>query len=539
MKSMNARRLLVATLAAVAWGHVHGATAILATLTVGNQATVMCADSVLRKAFVTNFGDGTLSVIDLDGLAVAATVPAGSSPRRIACNEATHRIYVVNATTPGTVTVVDATTNGIVATIAVGNDPRTLGANFLIDEVYVSNFGSSTLSVIDTATNAVIATIPVGTSPLTPSSNDKLKKTYIPSAIDGTVTVVDQKTRAVTKTIRVGNAPQYAAVDGQHGKVYVNNVADHTVSVIDSATDSVTKTIATGIGTSSNFGSVNAVYRRYYLPNVTDGTLSVIDTDADVVVATIPVGNSPVDALTDATTGDVYVVNEGVLNQGGNSVTILNAATGAVIGSYAVGLGPSRIYETGDRLFVLNANRTNPDSVTVSTKQNTIVGTEIATDFHHAAFNHYFHTADETETRLLRDGLFDDNWHRTFEFWRVWKEPGPGRSAVCRFFSASFAPRSSHFYTPYPGECASLQAGSVWQLESSAVFYLMLTDAAGNCPAGTAPLYRVCNNGLSGAPNHRYTANRAVRDAMVAQGWSAEGNGSDVIFACTPTIANG
>lgn len=536
---MHARNAVFAVVAVAALGHADAAPVVEATLTVGNQAAVMCADSVLHKAFVANFGDGTLSVIDLDALKVSATVPAGPGPRRLVCNEATHRVYVVNAATPGTVTVLDASTNGIVATIGVGNDPRTLAANFLNDEVYVSNYGSNTLSIIDTATNGVVATVPVGASPLTPQSNDNLRKTYVPSAVDGTVTVVDQRTRAVTRTIKVGNAPQFAAVDGQHGKVYVNNVADHSVSVIDSATDSVTRTIATGIGTSSNFGSVNAVYRRYYLPNATDDTLTVIDTDADVVVATIAVGNSPVDALADPTTGDVYVVNEGVINEGGNSVTIINAATGAVIGSYTVGGGPTRIFETGNRLFVLNANRTSLDSVTISTKQNTITGTEIATEFHHAGFDHYFHSADETEVRLIRDGLFDDNWARTFEFWRVWTTPGAGRSAVCRFFSASFAPRSSHFYTPYPAECALRQAGDVWQLEGTAVFYLMLTDAAGNCPAGTAPLYRVYNQNLSGAPNHRYTANRAVRDGMVAQGWIAEGNGNDVIFACTPTLLHG
>ena len=102
--------------------------------------------------------------------------------------------------------------------------------------------------------------------------------------------------------------------------------------------------------------------------------------------------------------------------------------------------------------------------------------------------------------------------------------------AVCRFFSASYAPKSSHFYTPYPGECASLAAGSVWQLESTAVFYLVLpdTDERQLRPAGTSPLYRLYNDTMGGAPNHRYTASRTVRDATVARGSIAEGSGPDV-----------
>jgi YVTN family beta-propeller protein len=503
-----------------------------ATLTVGNQALVMCTDSVLGKGFVPNFADGTLSVIDLGALAVAATVPVGPNPRRLACNEATHRVYLVNATTPGTVTVVDAKANAVIATIPVGNDPRTLGANFFIDELYVGNYGSDTVSIVSTATHAVVATLAVGRAPLPPASNNNLYRTYVPSATDGTVSVIDQKTHTIARTIPVGRGPQFAAVDGRHNKVYVNNVTDRTVSVIDSATDTVVRTIATGAGTPSNFGSVNGVYRRYYLPNATDDTLTVIDTDTDAVVRTIAVGSTPVDVLADAGTGDLYVVN-----QGGDSVTVINAATEAPIGSYAVGRAPSRIYEMGDRLFVLNANGVNPDSVTVSTKQNTIVGTAIATEFYHAGFDHYFHTADETETSLLRDGLFDDSWHRTFEFWRVWDSPGAGRVAVCRFFSPTFAPRSSHFYTPYPDECAFRQAEGIWQLESAAVFYLVLTDALGNCPSNLTPLYRVYNRSADGAPNHRYTTSRAIRDRMVLQDWQAEGNGPDLIFACTPPVA--
>jgi YVTN family beta-propeller protein len=524
--------VLAATLATLGVGNA--ASTIQATLTLGNQSPVLCLDIALAKAFVPNFADGTLSVIDLDSLTVVATVAVGQNPRRLVCNAATHRVYVVHATTPGSVTVVDASTHGVVTTIAAGNDSRNIAANFLIDELYVSNYGSNTVSVISTATNTVLATLPVGTNPQAPASNDRLNKTYVASAVDGTVTVIDQRTRAAGRTIKVGSAPQYAAIDGQHGKVYVNNVTDHTVSVIDSATDTVVRTIPSGVGTSSNFGAVNALYRRYYLPNATDNTLTVIDTETDSVVKTIPVGSTPVDVLIDGGTGNAYIAN-----QGGDSVTIINAATETVLGSLGVGDAPARVYESGDHLLVLNGNGSSRDSLTISTKQNTIVETEIATEFYHAGFDHYFHTASPTETQLLRDGLFDDNWHRTFEFWRVWTAPGTGRVPVCRLFSATFAPKSSHFYTLIASECAERAAGGDWQLESTAAYYLAPVDSMGNCPTGTAPLYRVYNNSMSGAPNHRLTASRVLRDRMVTQGWIAEGGGVDVIFACTPTLAGG
>ena len=101
----------------------------------------------------------------------------------------------------------------------------------------------------------------------------------------------------------------------------------------------------------------------------------------------------------------------------------------------------------------------------------------------------------------------------------------------CRFFSASFAPLSSHFYSNDPNACPSLQNGGVWALESRNAFYMM-PSPNGVCPIGTVPLYRLYNNGMGGAPNHRYTVDRAVRASMLAKQWVAEGNGSDVVFTC-------
>ena len=73
----------------------------------------------------------------------------------------------------------------------------------------------------------------------------------------------------------------------------------------------------------------------------------------------------------------------------------------------------------------------------------------------------------------------------------------------------TFAPKSSHFYSNSSVECAAVQNGGVWTLETQNAFYLMLSPA-GICPAGTIALYRLYNNGQGGAPNHRYTDDLAI-----------------------------
>jgi hypothetical protein len=160
-------------------------------------------------------------------------------------------------------------------------------------------------------------------------------------------------------------------------------------------------------------------------------------------------------------------------------------------------------------------------------------------EYYYDVWNFYFTTSLATEIAALDGGAFGGAWKRTGQTFKVWPSASnPAAVPTCRFFSIAFTPKSSHFYTPFAAECLFRQTDpaslAAWQLETSTAYYLELTDASGNCPAGTAPLYRVFNNGMGGAPNHRFTANRATRDQMVALGWSPEGNGPDIIFACVP-----
>jgi YVTN family beta-propeller protein len=538
---MRTAALLIMVAAFCCFDAAFAGPAVQATLTLGNNTAGMATDPSIAKAFVTNFDSGTVSVIDMNALTVIATIPVGTSPRRILADSATHLVYVTNDTAPGKVTVLDGSTNSVVTTIAVGGNPKSIGANLLLGELYITNNSSNTMSVISTTTNTVIATVAVGKSPLTATSYDSAHKVYVPNFTDGTVSVINALTHTVIKTITVGGGPIYGALDGVHGKVYVNNSTDKTVSVINTTTDSVVATVPSGVGgtsTLANFATVSNVFHRAYLPNAGDGTVTIINTDTDTVTHTVTVGSTPQDSMVDANGGNVYIVN-----QGSNAVSILSAATETIVDSLAVGTAPWRILDGLNHLFVLNTNGANPDSVTIAAEEDTLAATAIATEYYEANFNHYFHTADEVETRLLDDGVFADNWHLTFGFFRVWTAPGAGRVPVCRFFSTAFGALSSHFYTPYASECTQLQTdpslSSVWQLESAAVYYLALTDANGNCPSNTSPLYRVYNNGMGGAPNHRYTADVAVRAQMIQLGWIAEGSGTNTTFACTPTLLNG
>jgi len=154
-----------------------------------------------------------------------------------------------------------------------------------------------------------------------------------------------------------------------------------------------------------------------------------------------------------------------------------------------------------------------------------------AVEYFNASSGHYFVTAEPDEVAALDAGT-PPGWTRTGLAFSVGADPSSGGRPVCRF-SGTFNGKTSHFYTPFEEECALLKAAKTWSFESTA-FYLDLPSSAGACAAGATTIYRLYNDGQTGAPNHRYTGLRSVFDSMVASGWIAEGHGGTGAFACGP-----
>lgn len=152
-------------------------------------------------------------------------------------------------------------------------------------------------------------------------------------------------------------------------------------------------------------------------------------------------------------------------------------------------------------------------------------------EYYHAGFDHFFMTEIPNEIKLLDNGTFV-GWTRTGLSFNVYVSGTPNTVEVCRFFSTAFGPKSSHFYTPFAPECAVVKQNPNWQFEG-VVFNMILPNADASCPVGTKPLYRVYNDGMGGAPNHRQTTEFAVFAQMVSLGWTPEGAGVGVI-ACVP-----
>ena len=151
-------------------------------------------------------------------------------------------------------------------------------------------------------------------------------------------------------------------------------------------------------------------------------------------------------------------------------------------------------------------------------------------EFYNAALDHYFITWVANEIAKLDNGTFK-GWARTGQSFHVFNASAAGTSAVCRIYIPP-GKGDGHFFGRDQNECnGTMSKNPDFVLESSSFFYLY-PPTLGNCGAGQVPVYRVFTNRADA--NHRYTTDRGTRDAMVAKGWIAEGDGADTVVMCAP-----
>jgi YVTN family beta-propeller protein len=134
--------------------------------------------------------------------------------------------YITNSG-DGTVSVINTATNTVVGSITVGNNPIGVAVTPDGSKVYVTNFLDDTVSVINTATNTVVGSpITVGAHPYGVAVTPDGSKVYVANYNGNSVSVIDTATNTVVGSpIAVGN-PEGVAVTPDGSKVYVADFVD-------------------------------------------------------------------------------------------------------------------------------------------------------------------------------------------------------------------------------------------------------------------------------------------------------------------------
>jgi YVTN family beta-propeller protein len=207
---------------------------------------------------------------------------------------------------------------------------------------------------------------------------------YVPTHKSNSVAIIRTGTNQVEYVVPVQVQPLAAAAmpnpsfPGYSNIVYVTNsgwfLGSNSVSVIDlnsgngTTGPAVVATIPVGRFPIGVAFTPNGAFA--YVVNDGDNSVSVIDTTLRAVVATIGVGASPWGVRFTPDGAYAYVTN-----QASNDVSVINTATKVVAATVPVGNNPDGLAVTPDGAFVYVENYLSNSVSVISTATNSVVNT--------------------------------------------------------------------------------------------------------------------------------------------------------------------
>lgn len=258
------------------------------------------------KAYVTNQGHNTVSVIDTATNRVMATVdvaPVGQGPAGVAITPDGRKAYVANYVTDK-VSVIDTVTDAVLRTVTLPAGSKPIGVAAIkkadgTQQVFVANSGTNTVSVItvsviDTVPDTITHVVNTDAGPHGVAAKPDGTKVYVANSTSNGVTVIDTGTYQPAGFSLGASAvkPQGIAVKPGGIEVYVVNNGSGSVSVINTVDNTISATI-TGLGTLPYSVAFNPSGSLAYVTNSGSSNVSIIDTATRSVVDTVSVGTTP------------------------------------------------------------------------------------------------------------------------------------------------------------------------------------------------------------------------------------------------------
>jgi YVTN family beta-propeller protein len=287
------------------------------------------------KAYVGNFKDNTVSVIDTAAGKVVATVPVAAGPHGMAITRDGRTVYV-SGDGSSSVDVIDTTSDKVVKTINVGKTPNGVALTPDNRLLLVAVYDENRIAFVDTSTQTVIATAAVP-KPHTVAISPDGKIAYVTVQDPGHfgLALIDLGTRSVARTLPLEKTPR----DGEFGPdgkaFYFTEAGVSSVQVLDPSSDKIVAEIPTGV--SPHF--VNRPRGSAFGIVVVQGPgeLLLFDPATNKAARSVAVGKQPHWATASGDGKTAYVTNEG-----SNDVTVVDLATGRT-STIAVGNAPRKV----------------------------------------------------------------------------------------------------------------------------------------------------------------------------------------------------
>lgn len=384
--------LMLVALAGVAAGRAAGTRAAPDSIPVGMGPSAIAVDAPAGHAFVANSGDDTVTMFDTRSGAVLRTVAVGHTPLSLVVDAHTHRAFVLNAGSNslsmldtlsgavrhtlhfpdltalalddqsgrlfvaglsgqrmhGTLSMFDARRGTLLHTAAIGGPPggwlvQSLAIDARHHQGWIANCGNGTVSLFNTRSGRVMRTLTIGGCPIGIALATRAGRAFVSNLADQTVRLLDARSGVPLRAVGMETVPTSLTVDEHTARVFVASSGDDTVSVLDARTGTLRQRIALGASGVPGACSYEAGL------GATCTSLVTVAVDARHGRAFVLAG-SGLGALQSSAINGRAGALEG-------RVTVLNAASGLVRRTLAVGLDPTALAvdETTEHLFVLNS----------------------------------------------------------------------------------------------------------------------------------------------------------------------------------------
>lgn len=287
------------------------------------------------KAYVGNFKDNSVSVIDTGSASVIGTIAVAAGPHGMTQSADGGTVFVSGDAT-SSVSVIDTATDRVVRTIEVGKTPHGLAmtpdGRFLVVGVY----GEDRVSFFD-ATGLEMVAFAAVPKPHTIAVRPDGTVAYVASQEPGhfALAVIDLATFAVIRSVPLDKPPRDLEF-GRDGKaLYFTLAGENAVQVLDPSTDRVVARVPTG----------PSPHIAAWFPGAPAGTVVVqgpgelllFDPGTHAALRSIPVGKQPHWLAANPAGTTIYVTNEG-----SNDVSIVDLVSSRVQ-TVPVGAAPRKI----------------------------------------------------------------------------------------------------------------------------------------------------------------------------------------------------